>query len=188
MLKKLMWGGIVLVVVAIGALVAVAFFMGSGEFHVVAPATTAVTVTVDGKDVGPVPAGAHRRFAVAQGARAVKVSTKAGARDYKLDVKNGGFSQVLPAPAQCLALFDVRNYWYEKKGALEKTLNDTTIPVKEKHAADKAFDASSGAFYTLAELPEQIEKNRSAEVMLEVPCPLLQKSDAELVGATFKKP
>jgi hypothetical protein len=186
-----MWKKIKVAVGALGLLglagvAGAAFLYGSGGFVVVAPAGVSVKTTLDGKELGTVAPGTHQRFPIAQGAHTVTLAGSGGkSKSYQLVVENGMFDKTLPVGAQCFAVFDVTNYWYEKKKFLDKLAGKVGqgIVVKSKYMDAAPFDTPSNVHYSTDDLPRTIKQGARTNLFLEVPCRLPKGTDEELVAA-----
>jgi hypothetical protein len=184
MSTKVKWIAVGVVGFGFCALVMAAFLFGSGKVRVISPAGASVKVSIDGALSGTVPAGSHRSFSVEQGTHQVVLTASNGAKSqFELSVKNGAFSQLLPVGQQCFSRFDVTNFVYEgKKGARADPAK--AIQLKEKYVAKAPINAPD-VFFSLDELPQQIEQNARTEVLLDVPCTLVSKSEAEIIATAF---
>jgi hypothetical protein len=176
----------VLGIVGLAGVAGAAFLYGSGGFVVIAPASASVKTTVDGKEVGTVAPGAHQKFSLSQGAHAVTLTDSTGrSSSYQLKVDNGMFDRTLPVGAQCFAVFDVTNYWYQKKKVLDKLAAkvDRGIVVKSRYTDAAPFDTPSNVYYSTDELPKSIKQGARTNLLLEVPCQLARGPDQQLIGA-----
>jgi hypothetical protein len=179
---KIIGASLLLALILAGA--GAAFLWGDGGVTVVAPETASVRVTVDGKEVGTVVPGAHQKFSLAQGAHDVKVASSAGAASqYHVEVKNGGFDRVLPVGKQCFAVFDITNYWYEKKKLLDRL--SKPIVLKSKFTDGAPFDTPTGVYFSTNDLPLTLKKNKRANLFLEMPCQTLAGTEQDIVAAAF---
>ena len=178
----------IIVGVLVGLLIAggvgYSMIFGNGAFHVLAPEGGAVTVSLDGEDLGSLSAGTHQRYNLKQGEHVVTLTPAEGeATEHSVNVENGMYDDMLPLSGQCLAVFDVTNYWYEENRLLDKLSEEISVELKSTDGA--AFDHPAGVHYSTDDLPMQIQEGHRVELMMQLPCESLTVSDEQLILDVF---
>ena len=160
------------------------YMYGNGAVHVVAPASAAVTVAVDGDPFGTVSPGAHGRFNLPQGEHEVTLTPEgAQATVHAVNVDSGMYEEVLPLTGQCLVVFDVTNYWYEENHLLHKLAEEVTVELRSTDGAP--FDQPAGVYYSIDEFPMTIEDHATVELLVELECEGLAATDEALILQVF---
>lgn len=167
----------------IGGVLAVMYFVGGGSVVVFAPEGDSVTVFDGEKSLGQVEGGTTKTYSLGQGKHSVKVvSKRSGEKVHQLEVSSGLYRQGVPVAGQCLAVFDVTDYWYSPK---KKSLfSSKAVKVDAKFVDGAPFDVPS-AKHSTEELPSKIKDKERARVLLTVDCEAAKQGDAELIRRTF---
>jgi hypothetical protein len=167
----------------IGGVFLVMYLVGGGSVVVFAPEGDTVTVFDGDQSLGEVTGGSSKTFSLAQGKHSVRVvSRRSGEKVHQLDVSSGLYRQGVPVAGQCLAVFDVTDYWYSPK---KKSLfSSKTVKVDAKFLDGAPFDVPS-ANHSTEELPSKIKDKERARVLLTVDCEAAKQGDAELILRTF---
>jgi hypothetical protein len=163
-------------VALIGAYMAITeYFGGTGTLHVAAPTDSSLTVWVDGVERSTLTPGVHREIELEQGDHQIELVRADGQRvSHALDVDDGFYEGLAPAPNQC---------WVELDGT-EAYYGSAPRPELEARYFDAApFDLSSGRYFDEATLPSQIQDGHHVYLMFEVPCAMRSASDAQLIAA-----
>ena len=160
------------------------YMYGNGAFHVVAPPTTPVAVSVDGDAFGSVSPGEHGRFNLPQGEHEVTLTPEGGEPTvHQVNVDSGMYDDLLPLSGQCLAVFDVTNYWYEENHLLHKLADEVTVELRSTDGVP--FDQPGGVYYSIEEFPLTIDEHARVELLVELECKSLDASDADLILQVF---
>ncbi len=180
MLNKIRWGIIGLVGLGAAGFAGYTYVSGAGEIHVKAPQETGVSVVVDGKEVATLAAGTHQRLKIDQGKHTVqiKLSEGDGEATHEVDVDSGFYEALIPGPQQCFADFDVYDTFYGKA-------DPPPVPgVEGTHGADKPISITSNHYFSEDALPNEIKEGSDVNLLEQIPCELVGKSDDEVRSAT----
>ena len=165
-----------LTLVAVGIGMGIQFLLGKGTVYVVEPgwAKTTQDVLIDGKGLDVTGEGNHRRYELSKGSHTltlVDAQTKKQ-RAVPLKISNGFTEVVVPAEEdQCVVDMDMTSGYGE---------NSHFAPTVRGRYQDGPFDRPSSSYWSVKELPKEIDEHGTASVLINVPCSVLSLPDAKI--------
>ncbi|MEW6433127.1 MAG: hypothetical protein AB1730_16610 [Myxococcota bacterium] len=156
------------------------FINGKGDIELVAPADADLSYSLDSGPKGTVKAGGHLKIAVEQGKHGLELESAYGKAQRTVEVTNGFQHLLVPADDnQCFVVLDVSrsHYQYGSKTA------DKYPTVKARVRSSDIYDLPGSLYFSEKSLPANLKEGRACNLLVEVECKHLEKSDSELMVA-----
>jgi len=156
------------------------FINGKGDLEIVAPGDADLTYTLDNGKQQTLKAGNHAKLPVEQGKHGLTLESTYGKAERHVEVTNGFQHLLVPADdGQCFVVLDVSrsHYQYGSKAA------DKYPTVKARVKSSDAYDLPGSLYFSEKSLPASLKEGNACNLLLEVECKHLEKSDAELMVA-----
>lgn len=156
------------------------FMNGKGDLELVAPADAELSYTVDNGPKRTLTAGNHVKLPVEQGKHALELESTYGKAQRTVEVTNGFQHLLVPADdGQCFVVLDVSrsHYQYGSKTA------DKYPTVKARVKSSDTYDLPGSLYFSEKSLPASLKEGNACNLLLEVECKHLEKSDSELMVA-----
>jgi len=151
------------------------WMFGEGDVHVMA-GVEPTKVYLDGQVVADLQPGEDETVSVGQGSHTIRYETASGTVDVPADVASGLTNEFVGAGKDaCYVELDVTDFYY-------KSTKQKLPTVYKKFHGDEVVNAS-GAVFSEAALPSQIDDNGTEYLILGVACEELAADDAQVVAA-----
>ena len=144
---------------------------GVVEVHVLGPAT----VTVDGATSHSTTEYQALSFEVDQGQHTLQIVTESGASEVSKDFDSAWDEWLLPSPGQCFIQLDVTETFYAY-GTPEDPL------IEARHGDGALIELPTEWAFFEDDLPYEVNEHAEVYMFIDVDCPMLQRSDAELLA------
>lgn len=168
-------------VLLIGAgMAAYTFINGKGDIELVAPGDADLKYSLDNGPQQTLKAGTHAKLPVEQGKHALELESTYGKAQRSVEITNGFQDLLVPADdGQCFVVLDVSrsHYQYGSKTA------DKYPKVKARVKSSDTYDLPGSLYYSEKSLPASLKEGNACNLLLEVECKHLDKSDSELMVA-----
>lgn len=156
------------------------FMNGKGDIELVAPGDADLTYTLDNGKSATIKAGNHMKIPVEQGKHALELESTYGKAQRSVEVTNGFQHLLVPADdGQCFVVLDVSrsHFQYGSKTPAKYP----TVKARVKSA--EPYDLPGSLYFSEKSLPSSLKEGNACNLLLEVECKHLEKSDTELMVA-----
>jgi len=153
------------------------FIAGDGDIELVAPGDADLSYSLDNAPPQKLTRGNHTTLKAKQGKHTLELESTYGKAHRVVDVKNGFSNLLVPADdGQCFVLLDVSrsNYQYGSKTP------DKYPTLKARVKSSDIYDLPASVYFTQASLPQSLKEGTACNLLQEVECEHLAKSDEEL--------
>lgn len=164
----------------IGAgMAAYTFINGKGDIELVAPGDADLKYSIDNGPQQTLRAGNHAKLPMAQGKHGLELESTYGKAQRTVEITNGFQDLLVPADdGQCFVVLDVSRSHYQYGSKTP----DKFPTVKGRVKSSDTYDLPGSLYYSEKSLPASLKEGNSCNLLLEVECKHLEKSDTELMA------